>query len=80
MIQVPLLCSFLLLQHKVSPSIFYRSQFSDIMQYKLHANNLNADYLFHGNTYDLGDGTTACGRRPDAFKFFLAWQAAGSEV
>ncbi|KAJ7218363.1 pyridoxal phosphate-dependent transferase [Mycena pura] len=62
LLAVPLICSFLLLRNRTS----------------LKANNLGADYLFHGNKYDLGDGTTGCGRRPDAFKFFLAWQASGS--
>ncbi|KAL1918229.1 uncharacterized protein VTP21DRAFT_3495 [Calcarisporiella thermophila] len=42
------------------------------------SNSLNAEYLFHGNSYDLGDGTIGCGRRPDAVKFFLSWRFYGS--
>jgi glutamate decarboxylase len=40
-------------------------------------NTLKADYLFHGNPYDLGEGTLGCGRRPDAVKMFLTWKYYG---
>ncbi|KAI8063779.1 pyridoxal phosphate-dependent transferase [Gongronella butleri] len=43
------------------------------------ANSLRADYLFHGNDYDLGAGTIGCGRRLDALKVFLAWRFYGHE-
>ncbi|ORX58875.1 PLP-dependent transferase [Hesseltinella vesiculosa] len=43
------------------------------------ANSLQADYLFHGNEYDLGAGTIGCGRRPDALKVFLAWKFYGQQ-
>lgn len=44
-----------------------------------NANTLQADYLFHGNPYDLGAGTIGCGRRPDALKMFLAWKFYGRQ-
>lgn len=44
-----------------------------------NANTLQADYLFHGNPYDLGAGTIGCGRRPDALKMFLAWKFYGQQ-
>src|SRR6202035_3157745 len=40
-------------------------------------NTLKANYLFHGNPYDLGEGTLGCGRRPDAVKMFLTWKYYG---
>lgn len=43
------------------------------------SNSLKADYLFHGNPYDLGAGTIGCGRRPDAAKMFLAWKFYGQQ-
>ncbi|MBC8327780.1 MAG: glutamate decarboxylase [Planctomycetes bacterium] len=50
---------------------------------ELHATfATNADYLFHdtdeGNR-DRGDLTLQCGRRVDALKLWLAWQAQGDE-
>ncbi|KAI9294275.1 PLP-dependent transferase [Neoconidiobolus thromboides FSU 785] len=73
---VPLQCSFLLLKD--------RTQF-------VKANSLDADYLFHNSSLkenddnldwlehqsDLGQGTIACGRKPDAFKMYLAWKYYG---
>ncbi|RCI04492.1 hypothetical protein CU098_012072 [Rhizopus stolonifer] len=61
---VPLQCSMLLTPHE---NLFTTS------------NGLNADYLFHGNPYDLGAGTLGCGRRPDSVKMFLAWKFYGKE-
>ncbi|QBM88147.1 glutamate decarboxylase [Metschnikowia aff. pulcherrima] len=48
------------------------------------ANSLSAPYLFHGResddeNMDLADGTMGCGRRPDAFKFYLTWLYYGTE-
>jgi glutamate decarboxylase len=63
---VPLQCSMLLTPHD-GHLLFAR------------ANSLKADYLFHGNPYDLGAGTVGCGRRPDAAKIFLAWKFYGRE-
>jgi hypothetical protein len=40
------------------------------------------DYLFHDHPlaeYDLGEKTLQCGRRADAFKFFLAWKYHSSQ-
>lgn len=47
------------------------------------ANSLSAPYLFHGRdnddeNMDLADGTMGCGRRPDAFKFYLSWLYYGT--
>jgi glutamate decarboxylase len=61
---VPLQCSMLITPHK-GHLLFATS------------NSLKADYLFHGNPYDLGAGTIGCGRRPDAVKIFLAWKFYG---
>lgn len=61
---VPLQCSMLVTPHK-GHLLFAQ------------ANSLKADYLFHGNPYDLGAGTIGCGRRPDAAKVFLAWKFYG---
>ena len=42
------------------------------------ANASGAAYLFQPDKlhaeYDLGDKTIQCGRRPDAFKLWLAWK------
>ncbi|KAG0239374.1 hypothetical protein BGX31_002833 [Mortierella sp. GBA43] len=62
MLQTPLQCSLLLVQ---DASIFPR------------ANSLKANYLFHGQSHDLGDGTLGCGRRSDAVKLFLGWKYYG---
>ncbi|CAG8463253.1 6639_t:CDS:2 [Paraglomus brasilianum] len=62
MLGAPQQCSFLLARdHR----IFARS------------NSLGAGYLFHGNEYDLGNGTVGCGRRSDSVKFFLGWKVFG---
>ncbi|KAI9138173.1 pyridoxal phosphate-dependent transferase [Paraphysoderma sedebokerense] len=42
------------------------------------SNSLSAGYLFHGNSFDLGDGTLGCGRRSDGIKFFLSWKYYGT--
>lgn len=63
---VPLQCSMLVTPHK-GHLLFAQ------------ANSLKADYLFHGNPYDLGAGTIGCGRRPDAAKVFLAWKFYGQQ-
>ena len=49
------------------------------------AMSLKAPYLFHGRelgsdeNYDLADGTMGCGRRSDAFKFYLGWLYYGEQ-
>lgn len=63
---VPLQCSMLLTPHE-GHLLFAK------------ANSSKADYLFHGNVYDLGAGTIGCGRRPDAAKMFLAWKFYGQQ-
>ncbi|KAG0044035.1 hypothetical protein BGZ83_010732 [Gryganskiella cystojenkinii] len=62
MLQTPLQCSLLLVPDS---SIFPR------------ANALKANYLFHGQSHDLGDGTLGCGRRSDAIKLFIGWKYYG---
>lgn len=68
MLGVPCTCSFLLLP--------------DTRTF-VKANSLDAGYLFHHKEsdmgFDLADGTMGCGRRPDAVKFFLAWQYYGTQ-
>lgn len=70
MLGIPNTCSFLLL-----PDV---SNFQTAM-------SLKAPYLFHGRelgddeNYDLADGTMGCGRRSDAFKFYLGWLYYGKE-
>ena len=41
----------------------------------------DASYLFHDDEtdYNLGQKSLHCGRRPEAFKFWLSWQAYGRE-
>ncbi|GAA5810980.1 hypothetical protein MFLAVUS_004409 [Mucor flavus] len=63
---VPLQCSMLITPHD-GHLLFAKT------------NSLKADYLFHGNPYDLGAGTIGCGRRPDAAKVFLAWKFYGQK-
>ncbi|HEX9792839.1 MAG TPA: pyridoxal-dependent decarboxylase, partial [Planctomycetota bacterium] len=44
------------------------------------AHGMQADYLFHGDpeqTCDRGDLSLQCGRRADALKLWMAWQAHG---
>ena len=45
----------------------------------LAANSLNAQYLFHGSEYDMGDFSLGCGRRADGIKLFLSWMYFGNE-
>jgi len=61
---VPIQCSFLLLKDE------------HVLK---SANSTRADYLYHGEDYDLGSGTLGCGRKADALKMFLAWKYYGSE-
>ncbi len=60
---MPLQCSVFLTQH------------ADILR---RTNAGGAAYLFQPDKlhaeYDLGDKTIQCGRRPDAFKLWLAWK------
>ena len=60
---MPLQCSVLLTAH------------ADILK---QTNASGAAYLFQPDKlnaeYDLGDKTIQCGRRPDAFKLWLAWK------
>lgn len=67
MMGVPLACSALLIREKGRLAA---------------TNSLHADYLFHDNeaaSYDMGDLTLQCGRRVDALKLWLSWQALGDE-
>ena len=70
MLGIPNTCSFLLL-----PRV---ANFQTAM-------SLKAPYLFHGRelgsdeNYDLADGTMGCGRRSDAFKFYLGWLYYGEQ-
>ncbi|EMG49902.1 dtxS4 L-aspartate decarboxylase dtxS4 [Candida maltosa Xu316] len=70
MLGIPNTCSFLLL-----PQV---ANFQTAM-------SLKAPYLFHGResgddeNYDLADGTMGCGRRSDAFKFYLGWLYYGQK-
>lgn len=41
--------------------------------------SVDADYLFHGNEYDLGQKSLQCGRRADALKLWLAWKFEGDQ-
>ncbi|OBA22732.1 PLP-dependent transferase [Metschnikowia bicuspidata var. bicuspidata NRRL YB-4993] len=69
MLGVPNTCLFLLVPH---------------VGHFQTANSLSAPYLFHGRdngdeNMDLADGTMGCGRRPDAFKFYLTWLYYGTQ-
>jgi glutamate/tyrosine decarboxylase-like PLP-dependent enzyme len=63
---VPTQCSFFLSQHK------------GILR---QTNATGASYLFQPDKpyaeYDIGDLSIQCGRRNDAFRFWLAWKAVG---
>ncbi|KAK9917530.1 hypothetical protein WJX75_005371 [Coccomyxa subellipsoidea] len=66
MMGLPLQCSVFLTQH------------AGLLK---QTNASGASYLFQPDKlhaeYDLGDKTIQCGRRPDAFKLWLAWKAYG---
>lgn len=69
MLGTPTTCSFLLVPHV--------KNFQTAM-------SLAAPYLFHGRdnddeNFDLADGTMGCGRRADAFKFYLGWLYYGTD-
>lgn len=66
MMGIPLICSSLIIKEKN----LLEKTFS-----------VNADYLFHEDNYeyDLGNKSLQCGRRPDAFKLWLAWQFEGKK-
>ncbi len=40
---------------------------------------IKADYLYHGEEYDLGRLSLACGRRADALKLWLMWRVLGDQ-
>ncbi|CAG0907193.1 unnamed protein product, partial [Darwinula stevensoni] len=47
-----------------------------------HCNSASATYLFQQDkfydvSYDTGDKSVQCGRKVDAFKFWLMWKARG---
>lgn len=63
---VPLQCSIFLVKRK----ILYE------------CNSFSADYLFQNDkyydkNYDIGDKSLSCGRKVDAFKFWLIWKKRG---
>ena len=60
---MPLQCSIFLTRH---PDILKQTNASGAA-YLFQPDKLNAEY-------DLGDKTIQCGRRPDAFKLWLAWK------
>jgi glutamate/tyrosine decarboxylase-like PLP-dependent enzyme len=68
MMDVPLLCSALLLREpgRLEEAIA-----------------IEADYLFHddccGSAYDLGHRSLQCGRRIDVLKLYLSWHALGDD-
>lgn len=66
MMGIPLICSSLIIREKN----LLEKTFS-----------INADYLFHEDKYeyDLGNKSLQCGRRPDAFKLWLAWKFEGKK-
>lgn len=67
MMGVPLTCAALLMRERGTLAA---------------TNGMHADYLFHGNdtaAWDTGDMTLQCGRRVDALKLWLSWQALGDE-
>ncbi|RHZ75738.1 hypothetical protein Glove_209g169 [Diversispora epigaea] len=64
MLGTPLQCSFLLAQNS---------------QIFAQLNSLDAEYLFHKEENDLGEGTVGCGRKPDAVKLFIGWKIFGIE-
>ncbi len=67
MMGVPLTCSAILMRE--------RGRLEE-------TNAMHADYLFHHSPdshLDLGDRSLQCGRRVDALKLWLSWQALGDE-
>uniref|UniRef100_A0A6Q2Z694 Glutamate decarboxylase like 1 n=1 Tax=Esox lucius TaxID=8010 RepID=A0A6Q2Z694_ESOLU len=55
--------------------------FMDILQ---RCHSANASYLFQQDkfydiSYDTGDKSIQCSRKPDAFKFWLMWKALGTK-
>uniref|UniRef100_A0A7N6FE27 Glutamate decarboxylase like 1 n=1 Tax=Anabas testudineus TaxID=64144 RepID=A0A7N6FE27_ANATE len=69
MLMVPLQCSAFLVRDKTS-----------LLQ---HCHSARATYLFQQDkfydvSYDTGDKSVQCGRKPDAFKFWLMWKALGT--
>ncbi|KAG8264434.1 hypothetical protein J6590_011725 [Homalodisca vitripennis] len=69
MLGAPLQCSVILLKEK---ELLYK------------CNSASATYLFqqdkfYDTTYDTGDKSVQCGRKPDAFKLWLMWRARGDE-
>ena len=60
---MPLQCSVFLTRHA---AILKQTNASGAA-YLFQPDKLNAEY-------DLGDKTIQCGRRPDAFKLWLAWK------
>jgi glutamate/tyrosine decarboxylase-like PLP-dependent enzyme len=65
-LNAPILCSALLVKSADSMESMF---------------DVHDSYLFHGSEqldrYDLGRKTAQCGRRGDAFKFWLMWKARG---
>ncbi|KAJ1680433.1 Glutamate decarboxylase 2 [Spiromyces aspiralis] len=65
---VPLQCSYLLVRRGLG---WLKRQVG-----------MNASYLFHDDdvsaTYDIGDASLGCGRRPDALKLWMAWRYYGA--
>jgi len=67
-LRAPLLCSALLVRNAID---------------LINSVPVDASYLFHGDkeeeNYHLGEKTAQCGRRGDAFKFWLMWKMRGKE-
>lgn len=61
-------------------SFFYFFSQKDLLKrcYSANASYLFQQDKFYDVSYDTGDKSIQCSRRPDAFKFWMAWKALGT--
>lgn len=62
----------------IFPSSFFPPQ--DLLKkcYSAKASYLFQQDKFYDVSYDTGDKSIQCSRRPDAFKFWMTWKALGT--
>jgi glutamate/tyrosine decarboxylase-like PLP-dependent enzyme len=68
LMNIPLICSALLVRH------------THVMREEIQSHD--ADYIYHDNAdamWDLGPASLQCGRRVDSLKLWLAWKYYGDE-
>ncbi|KAJ1807321.1 Glutamate decarboxylase 2 [Coemansia sp. RSA 2598] len=86
---IPMQCSFLLVRDGLGvmrdslglgATYLYHSAPPDAVDQDDEERHINSQYMQRlGGSWDLGDATMGCGRRPDAIKMWISWRYYGTQ-